>query len=347
MRPCRPLSWHALKRASLFAVLALGACANDNAGGFDAMPPPDLCSVAHSEPTQLSIADGGTLYGTLEIPAGCGPFPVALIIAGSGPTDRDGNSSVVGDPSWGAHTNCLKQIALALADAGWASLRYDKRGIAASRAAMPALVSDYRFEMMSDDAAEWIEQLQADGRFKGTTIIGHSQGSLVGMVAAQAKQIDSFTSLAGAGRPGGEVLREQLAAQFSGTLLAEANHIIDELEAGHTVADVSESLEAIFSPSIQPYLISWFRFDPAEEIAKLQGRVLIVQGTTDLQVALTDAHLLAAARSDAQLAIIDGMNHVLKAASTTTEQRAAYSDPTLPLHPQLMPSIINFLGSSG
>jgi predicted alpha/beta hydrolase len=120
----------------------------------------------------------GTLYGTQIIPTSNVPEPVVLIIAGSGPTDRDGNNPL------GGPNNSLKLLAEGLAGHGIASIRYDKRGIGESSAAGTKEV-DLRFDTYVEDAALWIQQLQADSRFSSVTVIGHSEGSLIGMLATQ------------------------------------------------------------------------------------------------------------------------------------------------------------------
>jgi pimeloyl-ACP methyl ester carboxylesterase len=235
--------------------------------------------------------------------------------------------------------NGLRQLAEALAAKGIASLRYDKRGIAASRAAGQQ-ESDMRFDFLIDDAVGWARQLRADRRFSTVTIVGHSEGALIGTIAAHRAEASGFVSIAGAGRPAADILREQLGRQLPPTLLAGAETTIATLQAGRTVESPPPELAALFRPSVQPYLISWFRYDPAAELARLRVPVLIVQGTTDVQVPVDDAKRLAAAAPEATLLIIDGMNHVLKSVGTDpAAQRASYGDPTLPVVPELVDAV--------
>jgi uncharacterized protein len=326
------------------ALVALGAsaCGGGSDGG-GAGPPPPPCVPGPRSTTAIDLDTGsGVLAGTLELPAACAPFPLALIHAGSGPTNRDGNTT--GFPG---RNDSLRQLAEALAARGIASVRYDKRGIAASAAAGPAREEDFRFGTFADDAAAWATRLGSDGRFHRPVLVGHSEGSLVGLVAAQApaSAIAALVSVAGAGRRAGDVLREQLARQLTGELLARAHAILAELEAGRTVADVPRSLHALFRPSVQPYLIDWLPRDPAQAMAALGPRpALVVQGTTDVQVSVEDAERLAAARPDAQLVLVEGMNHVLKAASLDpAEQNRAYSDPALPIVERAVEAIATFI----
>nr|WP_276604894.1 alpha/beta fold hydrolase [Nannocystis sp. RBIL2] len=333
--------------AVLTLLTAAGAC--DGEAGEDARTnePVDVgdsvvdelaarCPGAQSAPIVLSTPTGD-IDGSLLLPAGCSPFELVLIHAGSGPTDRDGNSVKMVNDS-------LKLLAEGLAERGVATVRFDKRGVAASTAAGPASERDFRLEMYADDAAAWVELLAADERFCGVTIAGHSEGALIGMLAAQRSPADAFVSLAGPGRPAAELLREQLAVRLEGPLLAEADAILDSLAVGEEVAEVSPELYDLFRPSVQPYLLSWFAYDPAAILAQLEVPSAIVQGTTDIQVGIIDAERLAAAAPEAQVRIIEGMNHVLKAAQLEeTSQSQAYFDPSLPVVPELLDALVEWL----
>jgi pimeloyl-ACP methyl ester carboxylesterase len=272
------------------------------------------------------------------MPKASGAVPLAVIIPGSGPTDRKGNSPLIP----GAN-NSLKLLAEGLAAHGIASLRYDKRGIGAS-AASNINEANLRFDNSADDAAAWVDRLRQDPRFSTITIIGHSEGSLVGLLAAQKSATDGYVSIAGAGRPADKILREQLSKQLPPDLLAYSNRSLDALLAGHKVDSVPPSLMALFRPSVQPYLISWLGVDPQAQIAKLKIPALVTQGTLDAQVPESDAKLLAAAQPKAKLIMIEGMNHVLKrAAPDQASQAKSYGDPTLPVPPELIDGISAFI----
>jgi pimeloyl-ACP methyl ester carboxylesterase len=269
-----------------------------------------------------------------------GVVPLAVIIPGSGPTDRNGNSPLIP----GAN-NSLKLLAEGLAAHGIASLRYDKRGIGASSAAMVS-ESNLRFDTGADDAAAWVDRLRQDPRFSTITIVGHSEGSLLGMLAAQRSPTDGYVSIAGAGRPADKILRDQLSKQLPPELLAFANRALDTLLAGHTVDSVPPQLNAVFRQSVQPYLISWLKVDPQAEIAKLTIPVLITQGSLDAQVPESEAKLLAAAQPKAKLLVVDGMNHVMKkTAADQASQAKSYSDPAIPIPPELIDAIASFIKS--
>ncbi len=310
----------------LLACFTLATCENDN----------DETGQFTSSPISLETSSG-TLYGTLELPVNEEEVPVVLIISGSGPTDRDGNSTALpGD------NNSLKMLAEELAESGYASVRYDKRLIGESQIEGSA-EEDLRFDDYVDDAVAWIEKLKDDTRFSQTGIIGHSEGALIGMLAASISDADIYVSLSGAGRPAYDVIMEQLAGQPE-EVLAEVERINSELRAGNLVDDVNPAFYSLFRPSVQPYVISWYKYDPGAEIAKLTCPVLIVQGSTDIQVTPNDAEILHAAQPDSVYELIEGMNHILKNSSLDqAENTATYSNPDLPLNEDFIKRLISFL----
>lgn len=292
----------------------------------------------HEESLALQTPTG-TLYGTLEWPEGAARPPVALIIAGSGPTDRDSNS-----PLLPGKNDSLKLLARALAARGIASVRYDKRGVGESRTAQRE--SDLTLDTFVNDAERWVTRLREDPRFGPLSIVGHSEGALIGLLAAKVTAPAGFVSVAGPGENLADTLTRQLHANPNNppALLQEADAAIAALRAGHPVAQVSPVLAPLFRPSVQPFLISAFRYDPARTLAGLRVPTLIVQGDRDLQVTLEDARLLQAAKPDARLLIVPGMNHVLKKVGDDLAlNQRAYSDPSLPLAPGLAEGIADFV----
>jgi pimeloyl-ACP methyl ester carboxylesterase len=273
--------------------------------------------------------------GTLSIPSNKIETAI-LIIAGSGPTDRDGNSAL------GYKSNSLKMISQAFAEAGYAVLRYDKRGIAASKTP-DSDQKDFRFEHLVNDAKTWLAFLKREG-YKKLIIAGHSQGSLVGMMAAQGqKDVKAFISIAGLSEDAGEALVRQLGTQ-SPALAEDARINIDSMKAGYSVNRFSPYLISLFGPAIQPFLKSYIAYSPTEEIKKLNIPVLLVNGTTDMQVGDDQAEALKDAHPGAELLIIEGMNHVLKnSPSDPAANIATYNDPDLPLSEGLMSGMIKFI----
>jgi hypothetical protein len=306
-------------------------------------------SVARAQvPVEQNVdvtSHGLTLYGTLFVPDGAGKKPVVLIVAGSGPTDRNGNSAVLP-----GHNDTYKMLANALALNGIASLRYDKRAIGESKLPAGAKEDDLRFEDYVGDAEAWIAKLRQDPRFGPVIIAGHSEGSLIAIIAGREAKADAVISISGAAASAADLLRDQLKAPLAGTpdLAATSEQILHGLEQGKTTADVPPQLVALYRPSVQPYLISWIHYVPGSEIAKLTVPVLILQGTTDIQVPVSAAQALKAAKPDATLVIVEGMNHVLKIVpDDRARQVASYSDPTLPIAPELTRAVVAFVKRLG
>lgn len=290
-----------------------------------------------SESELLLKTSTGNISGTLTIPAHVTSSPVVLIIAGSGPTDRDCNSAT------GLKTDAYKMLAEGLAKNGISALRFDKRGIGKSKLAMTK-ESELRYETYVKDAEGWISLLKADKRFSKVWVLGHSEGALIGTLAAEKVPVGGLISISGPGKSADLILQQQLKTQLPPSLLMESNRIMGNLKEGKTVNDVNPSLMAMYRPSVQPYMISWIKYDPAKEIKKLKAPTLIIQGNTDLQVTVDDAKLLAAARPDAKLLIIDHMNHVLKESdANVTNNMATYKNPALPLKSGLVDDIVKFI----
>lgn len=279
----------------------------------------------------------GVLRGTLLLPQSETPPPVALLIAGSGPTDRDGNNPEGGNNAY------LRKLAEALAENGIASVRYDKRGVARSLPAAPR-EEQLSVEAYVSDVIAWSDKLARDPRFGRQVLIGHSEGALIAALAAPASHADELVSLSGSARPIGEVLREQLQGRLPPPLLAEADQLIGSLEAGRRQPRMSEPLRALFRPSVQPYLISLFRQDPAQAFAALKMPTLILQGRHDIQVGEEDALALKRAKPDSELYLIDGMNHILRIVPAGgPQQLASYNNPNLPLARELVQRIVTFV----
>lgn len=290
-----------------------------------------------SQPVRLVTATG-ILHGTLEFPAGHGPFPVALIIAGSGPTDRDGN-----DAALGLNTDCYRLLAQYLARRGVASLRYDKRG-AGEDALLALSESTLRLQTYVSDAVAWGRDLRDDPRFSTLAVVGHSEGSLIGMLSARRIPADGLVSIAGAGQRASTLLLTQLKPRLPIGLYRVAEGIVEQLAAGRAVAQVPPSLDALLRPSVQPYLISWFRYDPVREIVRLRIPVLLLQGQRDLQVSAGDAGALHRADPAATLLLIPGMNHVMKDVGPSLEDNMdAYAKPSLPIDATLGRAVSGFI----
>ena len=295
---------------------------------------------SEESPVTLSTATGD-IKGRLLLPANATTCPVVLLIAGSGPTDMDGNNPMM-------KNNSLKFLAEGLAQKGIASLRFDKRGIAGSAAAGKE-ESKLRFEDYVNDVTGWIDFLAKDKRFTDITVAGHSEGSLIGMLACQSRpKVKSFISMPA--RQSG--IRNHRKASGcpndAGAIRKEVADINRSLRNGKEVAQVPAYLQALFRPSVQPYLISWYKYNPQTVIASLKMPVLILQGKNDIQVKEEDAMLLKKASPKAELVLIDKMNHVLKDCESTTpqQQMAVYNNPSLPVNAALMNATVRFVNNS-
>jgi len=283
--------------------------------------------------------NGAKIKGTLEIPKSDKPVDVVLIIAGSGPTDRDGNTPLIPGKN-----NSLKMLAGLFAKNGVASLRFDKRSIGASDKVKEA---DLTFETYINDAVELVKFLRSDKRFAKIIVAGHSEGSLIGMIAANQAKADKYISLCGAGKPIYTILEEQMLVknQMPDDLVKQFRVIIDSLKQGNTVKNINPAFNNIFRTSVQPYLISWFKYSPCVEIAKLNIPILVIGGTTDLQVEAEDAEMLAKACKNSKLMVIEDMNHILKEVATNDRKInfESYSNPDLPLSEGLCKALIDFV----
>ncbi len=283
-------------------------------------------------PINLSLPDA-TLAGAIITPKNSiGKIPVVLIIAGSGPTDRNGNQPGLAAASY-------FKLAEALGKVGIATLRYDKRYSGETHTTKTE--ADLRFDDYVNDAIGFIKKLKADPRFSKVIVLGHSEGSLVGMIAAGKEKVDGYISLAGAGDAINKILAVQLKNQPSEQYKISLSKV-DSLSKGLRVK--ADENDPLFRPSVQPYLISWMRYNPQTEIKKLNIPVLIIQGKNDIQVSVADAENLKKAKPNATLVLVDGMNHVLKQAPADRTQNAkTYTDPTLPVDPTLVKTIMQFV----
>lgn len=319
------------------APAAAAASASPLVAKLDPKPGADAGVAFAARDVTQDIA-GGTLHGTELVPADGARVPVVLLHAGSGPTDRNGNSIALP----GAN-NALKLLAEGLAARGIASVRYDKRLIAASTS--PQWTEEgLRFDDYVADAVAWLKRLRADPRFTRVVMAGHSEGALIAALACKQAAVDGCVSIAGSGRNIDELLNEQLRPHLSSTLYEQHTRIMSSLKQGTPVAQVPPELLMLYRPSVQPYLISSLKHEPRIAIAVLEMPVLIVQGTSDIQVGVSDARALSAAQPAAKLVLVDGMNHLLKMVGNDRAlQVKSYGSADLPVAPQLVTALGDFV----
>lgn len=279
---------------------------------------------------------GGELKAALEMPDKA-TGELVIIHAGSGPTNKDGNTIGAGS------NNSLKMIAESLAENGIASIRFDKRGVG-DNTALIKKEEDLTFDVYVEDVKSIVDYAKKDDRFNEIHLLGHSEGALIMTIAAQQNDVASLISVAGIGRPADEVLMEQLSASLTPNLLVESEKALQQLKAGKKVETVSAQLQSLFRPSVQPYMISWLKYDPQHEISNVTVPIIILQGKKDIQVTEKDAENLHAANNDATIHYFDKMNHVLKEVEGDRDQNlASYYNPDLPLTNGLIDEITEFI----
>lgn len=300
-------------------------------------------TTASAEPREITAkGPEGDLAGTL-IPAQEGK-PTVLIISGSGPTDRDGNNPM------GVTAASYRLLAQALAERGIGSVRIDKRGMFGSKAAV-ADANDVTIAAYADDVHAWIASARAETGAPCLWLLGHSEGGLVALEAAQKTDGVCGALLIGSvGRTLGAILRQQLQSNpANAPILPDAMAAIESLEAGKRVLvdGLHPALKGLFTPAVQGFLLDLMSYDPAVLAASLEVPTLIVAGGTDLQTPVVDGETLAAAQPNATFVVIDDMNHVLKRVDSAerSPNLATYAAPSLPNHPELVSTIASFVSS--
>jgi len=280
-------------------------------------------------PTNSITINGTLLTSTLQEKT-----PLVILIPGSGPTDRNGNSAM-------AKNNSLKFLAEVLAGENIATYRFDKSVLSYSKDDKKKIDS-LTFEVFIEEAQSVVDFFINSYNYSKIIIAGHSQGSLVGMIAAKNKA-DGFISLEGAGRSIDEILIEQIGLQAP-FLKDETKSILAELKQGNTVDEFNPMLISLFNKQVQPFLISWIKYNPQFEISKLKIPILIINGSKDIQTKNLDAELLHNTAINSQLEIIENMNHIFKEIKgDLTENMQSYNNPKLPVMKELANRITNFV----
>ncbi len=347
---CAPLSLGRGAMPLLFALTVATACGPRTAPEPVA-PVVDTAAAAANTVRPAGVAEFDFMFtrgearlaGTLTIPeATVGRVPVALIVAGSGPTDRDGNNPPV------LHTNMYAQLAWGLARHGIASVRYDKRGLGGS--AMPLDPYHLTTDDFMEDVIAGAQALAEEARFSRVFLIGHSEGAQLALQAVnRGAPAAGVIMIGGVGRPLPVVIREQVARMLDERALVQFDSALARYLRGEPPGDVSPAIRPIFLPQNQRFLRSMAEYDASAELARAAVPVMIVHGGRDLQVANADAEALIAARPGAEALILPEANHTLKRTTETTPvgQLPTYRDPTLPLDPLLVPRLVAWMTKVG
>jgi len=286
-----------------------------------------------SQEIEVNSLIKGTLFSPEKVTK---KTKLVILIAGSGPTNRSGNSTVAGA------NNSLKFLAEGLAQNGIAVFSYDKR-IFAQMISKTLDEKSLSFEDFINDAKDVITYFQTQKKYSKIIIAGHSEGALIGMVAG-LNTTNGYISLDGAGRGIDEVLSEQIAKQAP-SLKDTVDKGLATLKEGKTFENKNPMLASLFRESVQPYMISWIKYDPRVEIKKLSIPILLINGTKDIQVPTTDAELLHAANPKSELKLIENMNHIFKEIKVEEENLKSYSNPNLPVMPELIYTMVTFVKS--
>ena len=283
----------------------------------------------------------GNLSGTLELPEGEGPFPVALFLPASGSVDRDGNRLLVAARG---KNEAIKQIAQGLAEQGIASVRYDKRGLAGSQ---PASIPPDKltYQTYVDDGKAWAEKLADDERFSELYLIGYDEGALNAALVAQEVDAAGVVALAPIPVPAADFTKKQIsnAPGMQPEQVAKIQEIIDTLAKGEQVNDLEAPYSQLFPPQGQPYLISWFKYQPGAEFAKLESPVLVIYPEFDKAFTPAEVEALAEAAPEGEFVEVSGMNHYLKESTDEqTAQAKTLIDPSVPVPAPLIEALAKF-----
>ena len=277
------------------------------------------------------IAINTHIDGTLLVPTQKTNSKLVILIAGSGPTDRDGNQSFM-------KNDALKKLAKFLSTSGIASFRYDKRIVKQIRTGN--IDDDILFDDFVTDAKSVIEYFKST--YETIVVAGHSQGSLVGLLAVEAGA-SAFISLAGPGKSIDAVIVDQIS-KTAPMFLEDTKRVLSVMRNGQTTADYPPALASIFNLDIQPFMMNWMQYNPAQILSETSIPSLIISGTKDLQVGIEEAKLLQKNTQNGALVIVENMNHVLvKIEGDDLENAKSYNNKALPIANEVTEAILNFV----
>jgi len=286
---------------------------------------------ARAEETKIRV---GAIDAILTTPPDVERPPVALLIAGSGSTDHDGNGPQVKPAT-------LKKISEQLVARKIATLRYDKRGAGGWKPEF-GRPEDFRFKDFVDDSTALVNYLRGSGKFSQLTLVGHSEGGLVAILTARRVPIDRLVLLVTAARRQGDLVKAQLEKkQLPPETLQPILKAVDAIMAGQIVDPPPQGLA--IAPSMQPGIASAFTEDPIDPLKLIERPTLIIGGGRDLQVARLDFVALSAASPLARTLWLPDMNHVLVDVTDENDNMAAYNQPERALDTVLIDTVANFV----
>ncbi|WP_259071025.1 alpha/beta hydrolase [Mucilaginibacter sp. X4EP1] len=278
-----------------------------------------------------------TISGSLVMPKDAKEkIPVILIIGDAGLTDRDGNNVKTG-----VSGNTYKLMAYELGKKGIATVRYDKRFVGSTTTTIKE--SQLHIEDFSDDAVSLMNLLNADPRFSKIILFGHGEGALVSLLAGYEQPEKAYIFAEGYADKGEKVLADIMKSKPK-FLADEFKTIMDSLKKGKTTDNVDPSLYYIARPSVQPFIMSWCRYDPMRGFKAIKLPILVIQGTTDLTVPVSNGDRFKNAKKEAFYLKIKDMNHILKEAPADTDKNMdTYDKANLPIKPELINGIVEFV----
>jgi pimeloyl-ACP methyl ester carboxylesterase len=279
------------------------------------------------------VAINNLIDGTLLTPKEIEKPNLVIIIGGSGPTDRNGNQTFL-------KNNSLKKLAESLSSNNIATYRYDKRIV--KQIKQGNIDQNIMFDDFVTDAISVLNHFKENQSFNHIFILGHSQGSLVGMLAAEGRA-DGFISLAGVSQSIDNIVIEQIAKTYP-SLSKDAERVFSYLRIGEKTDNYPTELASVFNKDIQSFMMNWMQYNPQEEIKKLKMPVLIINGTKDLQVEPKEAQRLNEAVPGSSLNIIENMNHVLVTIEgDNLENSKSYNESFRKISPELIEAILRFV----
>jgi pimeloyl-ACP methyl ester carboxylesterase len=275
----------------------------------------------------------GAINAVLTTPADVEKPPVALLIAGSGSTDHDGNGPQIKPAT-------LKKLSEQLVARRIATLRYDKRGAGGWKPEF-GRPEDFRFKDYVDDTVALVDYLRGSGKFSRIILVGHSEGGLVAILTARRVQIDGLVLLATAARRQGDLLKAQLEKKLAPDQFAPIAKAIDTIMSGGIVDPTPPGLP--IPPAMQPGIASAFVEDPITPLKLVVRPVLIAAGGRDRQIARLDFVALSTASPAAKTVWLAEMNHVLVDVADDDDDLASYNQQERPLDSSLIDAVATFI----
>jgi len=257
--------------------------------------------------------------------------PLIIWVHGSGNVDRNGNQGTV------VKANYIKQFRDSINKNDIAFFSYDKRTANKNNS---KFLQGVIFTDFVSDIKKVIAHFKNDKRFTEIILIGHSQGSLIAMLASENS--DKYISLAGPSTTIDKTIILQIKKQSPFMVPIVEAHIKELKETG-TIKEVNPLLASLFNKNNQPFFVDWMKYNPSVEIKKLHLPLLIINGTKDIQVKIADAKELHNANKKSTLVLIDNMNHVLKHIDKDEDNLASYYSADFKLSEKLVETIVKFI----